>query len=134
MPRTVAASFDAGIMMPGCGQFSSLFRLRPTSCAMRRPPPTNRMATYRKISRHCWLLRWRRDTATYQAKASTAQANNRENEQRAGFPAALLIDRFEFIRKRFEEGALQTGFGIAQVDLSKCLAHFVRRNIALCAH
>ena len=30
--------------MAGCGQFSSLFFLRPTSCATMRPPPKNRMA------------------------------------------------------------------------------------------
>ena len=42
----------------------------------------------------------------------SAQEDDYENEQRAGLPAALLIDRFEFVRKGLKEGILKIGFGI----------------------
>ena len=41
------------------------------------------------------------------------------------FGGGLLIDGFEFIGKGFEEGSLQIGFGVAQVDLSERQAHFL---------
>src|SRR5579863_5274685 len=63
-----------------------------------------------------------------------AQQDQREDEQWTGSPAALLIDGFQFIRERLKEGTLQTDFGIATVNLSQRLAHFLWRNVALRVH
>ncbi len=73
----------------GCGQFSSFFFLRPTSCAAMRPPLNTRLEQSRKISRHCELHKWRRETATYQANASTAQANSTRTPAASSGPRCL---------------------------------------------
>jgi len=41
-----------GMTTEGCGQFSSRFALLPMRWATIKPPPKNKMAQSRKISRH----------------------------------------------------------------------------------
>jgi len=53
------------------------------------PAPKNRTAKSMKISRHCALRRWSRETATYQQKASTAHPSRTRTPTRSSGPDGL---------------------------------------------